>query len=301
VLDRQLPSVVVRRHHVVSLACLVAVLGACGDGEEVAVEATPAAIASAGTATLDTGTARVAVEVTVAGANGDPVTVEGDGVVDFEHARSELTIDLSALAGGLAGLGEAMPAMAESYFDRPMRSVQDGAVAYACAEFFTMVLGSECLRVDVGATTGLGAAGAGLASPGGADATSLLRLLGGTEAVEELGTETLFGAETTHYRGTITTERALAELPDDAAEALRGALDRLGIDDATLARGVDVWIDADGLVRRIRQESAAPGGQDGSLVTVVSFERFGVDATVDIPDDAVDAGDLIGQFGRLPD
>jgi hypothetical protein len=155
--------------------------------------------------------------------------------------------------------------------------------------------------VDVGATTGLGAAGAGLASPGGADATSLLRLLGGTEAVEELGTETLFGAETTHYRGTITTERALAELPDDAAEALRGALDRLGIDDATLARGVDVWIDADGLVRRIRQESAAPGGHDGSLVTVVSFERFGVDATVDIPDDAVDAGDLIGQFGRLPD
>jgi hypothetical protein len=290
-----------RRRHAVSLAALPLALLACGTGDEVVVEATPAAIASAGTATLDARTARVEVEVTFALPGRDePVTVDGGGVVDFEHARSELTIDLSALAGGLAGLGEAMPAMAESYFGQPMRSVQDGAVAYACAEFFTMVLGSECLRVDVGEMAGLGA-GAGLASPAGADATSLLRLLGGTEAVEEVGTETLFDVETTHYRGTVTTERALAELPAPAAEELRSALDRLGLDDTALAQGVDVWIDGDGLVRRIRQEAAVPNGQGGSVVSVISFVQFGVDAAVSIPDDAVDAGELVGQFGRLPD
>jgi hypothetical protein len=279
---------------VVPLACLPLALLACGGGEEVTVEATPAAVASAGSATLDTGTARVEVAVTFALPGGDePVTVEGGGVVDFEHARAELTIDLSALAGGLAGLGELLPAMAESYLDQPMRSVQDGGVAYACADFFTMVLGADCLRIDTGET-------AGIASPAGVDATSLLRLLGGTEAVAVVGTETLFDVETTHYRGTITTERALAGLPDDTAEELRGALERLGIDDTTLAQGVDVWIDGDGLVRRIRQEGAVPGGR-GPVVTLVSFVQFGLDVAVDIPDDAVDASEIIGQFGGLPD
>jgi hypothetical protein len=279
---------------VVPLAWLPLALAACGGGEEVAVEATPAAIASAGTATLDTGTARVEVAVTFAlPGNDEPVTVEGGGVVDFDHARAELTIDLSALAGGLAGLSELLPAMAESYLDQPMRTVQDGGVAYACADFFTMVLGADCLRIDTGET-------AGIPSPAGADATSLLRLLGGTEAVEELGTETLFDVETTHYRGTITTERALAELPDDAADELRGALERLGIDDTALAQSVDVWIDGDGLVRRIRQEGGAPGGQ-GPVVTLISFVQFGVDVAVAIPDDAVDASDIVDQFGGLPD
>lgn len=291
-------------------------LAACGGDDELVV-ATPAAVAAAGDATIDAGTAAFELELTLdlggldlGGAlpGGDdpgldrldgPLSITGQGQIDFAGGRSTLELDLSGLADALGSAAGGAAAGMGALLDDPVRTVQDGDDVYLCAPLFAM-LGGECIHL--GGDDAIGGAGS-LFAGGGIDPGTLLRTLAGTEAVEEVGREEVVGVETTHLRGTFTLAAAVAQLPDDVAARVEAAFASAGADDEALAadRAFDVWIDDDQQVCQLRLElelGSLLGAEAGSGTSTVElrYTELGVDVEIDVPDDAVEAGDLPG-FG----
>jgi hypothetical protein len=284
------------------LAPLVLVTACGGGDEQVVIEATPAAVAAAGQSTLDAESARVEFTMTVdLGGFGLPVDapleIAGEGLIDFTGRRTSLELDLSSM---LAAFGDDVPAGVGSMFDDPVRSIQDGTVSYQCAGFYELLLGSECIRMDLEELTGRDLErmpANGLS----ADPASLLRSLGGTDEVEEVGQEEVFGVTTTHLRGTFTLSDAIAALPGDAAEELQAAYERMGLDESGLDTGqqFDVWVDEAGRVRQIRQTidlGGLAGGGDPATFEM-RYVEFDVDVDIEVPTDAVDLSELTGLLG----
>jgi hypothetical protein len=121
---------------------------------------------------------------------------------------------------------------------------------------------------------------------GSADAQQTLRSLeacGGD--VEDLGEEPIRGVATTHYRGTIERDRLERKLRSEGKADVAKLVDRA-------YRGgqgsfpVEVWIDADGLVRRIRQEMPVAGEDGATDLTMdmrVELYDFGAEPEIDLP------------------
>ncbi|MDH6217585.1 LppX_LprAFG lipoprotein [Streptomyces pseudovenezuelae] len=100
--------------------------------------------------------------------------------------------------------------------------------------------------------------------------------------VRRTGTETVAGTRTTHYTGTA----ALDDLRDSVtgkAKADLAQYEKLGVDELTL----DVWVDGDDHVRRLRTQGF---GRHGELDLTVTLLDFGKPVTVRAPaaDDTVD-------------
>lgn len=89
------------------------------------------------------------------------------------------------------------------------------------------------------------------------------------------------GHLTTHYRATIDRERAVEAAPESSREALRGMLEESAVDDVY---EIDVWIDADGLVRRQVMEVTAM-----DIRQTLTFETYDYGAPVNIvvPTDSI--------------
>jgi hypothetical protein len=120
-------------------------------------------------------------------------------------------------------------------------------------------------------------------------ADGLARLRGSKHA-KKLGTETIDGVQTTHYRVAVDLKDALAK----ATPKQREALNRLwrfarqqGVDPA--ATKSDVWIGDDGLVRRTTETL----GGLGSVTT--TFSDFGTPVHIEAPpaDETVDVSALL--------
>jgi hexokinase len=111
------------------------------------------------------------------------------------------------------------------------------------------------------------------------------------------GRETVDGVSTSHYTATVDLRR-LAALETDpvVSQSLRRAIELSG----TTTYPVDVWIDGDGFLRRMRTTQVeAPPDAPGTVVTVTATEElsaFGIPAQVAVPpaSDVADLADLTG-------
>jgi hypothetical protein len=117
--------------------------------------------------------------------------------------------------------------------------------------------------------------------------------------VEELGTESVRGVDTTHYRIVVDAE-AVADAADDATAE---DLEDLGAVFPGGTMPVDFWVGDDGNVYRVLMEIAATGD-----ATTAGFESmsmlwemydFGAGITVEPPpaDQVTDGSSLTGMFG----
>ncbi len=126
----------------------------------------------------------------------------------------------------------------------------------------------------------------------GTDPSRSLGLLGAASPdFAAVGDENVRGVETTHYRGTVDLEKLAEDAPADARASYRRIIELTG--QKTVP--VDVWIDDEGLTRRMRYEQKLP---DGSSTTVTQeLYDFGVEVDVEPPpaSDVLDLGELIGQ------
>ena len=98
--------------------------------------------------------------------------------------------------------------------------------------------GKEWVKLDMSQATGQGRAstqGAAGADAGGRACSSSQRT---TTPVKTIGTETIDGVETTHYRAAIDTRKV-------PAAASFQKLTKAGF------KPIDVWVDGDGLVRQV--------------------------------------------------
>lgn len=150
-------------------------------------------------------------------------------------------------------------------------------ISYGPAAEFTTDSG---LRMDVG----------GLRDQVGRNPAREAGLLAGAQDVKRVGGEKADGADTTRYTGTATVDELRASLKDIEDKATREGRERsldqykkLGVDELTL----DVWVDADDRVKRLRTQGF---GRKGALDLTFTFLDYGKPVTIPEPraDDTAD-------------
>lgn len=238
----------------------------------------------------DAGGAKLALTITADNGTGAPVTVTANGV--FDQSDADVTIDASSAlaAAGLPDVGGPIE----------VRYLQENGdpVVYANAPTLTAFIpgGKSWVRVDLaqaaqklGVTLGpLGAA----ATENPAQALELLRSIG---SVETVGTETVNGVSTTHYRATIDLTKAAANLGPEE----QGLVKHLLAGGAPTSIPVDAWIGDDGLVHKLTFDDSAGSG---SISLTLELSDYGTPVTVTAPaaSDTLDVTDLVGMIGSLP-
>jgi hypothetical protein len=283
-----------------SALVLVAALAACGSSgseERAAPEANAPAttegraatarpvsartLASVASRTAGSQTARFALvmQQTLPGST-EPVSLTADGAFDTASGRAMLTMDMSAFAAAFGG------GAGGSANDWHIEAVQDGAVIYMRMPMLTKQLpgGKEWVMVDVrrqAAQRGLDLSQLGMQSADPRATLEYLKAVAGK--VRTLGTETVRGVPTTHYRAVVDVRRYLRSVPAAQRNAF-GNLDQL-VGQAGLAKlPLELWVDADGLARRMTMVfTMTPAGQP--VTTSFSMELFdyGKPVAIDLP------------------
>ncbi|MFF9776832.1 hypothetical protein ACF1HJ_24630 [Streptomyces sp. NPDC013978] len=130
-------------------------------------------------------------------------------------------------------------------------------------------------------------------------------LLTGAKKVREVGTGTVDGSGTTHYRGTVTWDGlrdAQAAARDKATRKLRTtSLDQFMMLDIEETLTMDLWVDDDGRAKRYRLRGETEALKDGRMVdtgpldltvTLLDFDR---PVTVETPpaEDTVDLAERV--------
>lgn len=255
------------------LLALALVAAGCGSGGSLALDP----VASAADRTLDKGTGRFALQAAFTLPLLGQATVSGEG--SFDNAKQAMDVTLN-----VNGIGAGMPTSVELRLLQQAMYVQlDGLPAGG-----QLPNGKSWVKVDL--ERALKKLGVDLANLGvGQSPTGVLAQLRGSTNTQKVGTETIDGVRTTHYRGTVDVQDAL----DQATAKERKTLQRL-LDEAK-AHGVDatsttfdVWVGDDGLVRRLTQRV----GSVGHLT--MTFSDYGEPVHIEAPavDDTVDLSDL---------
>jgi hypothetical protein len=268
-----------------ALSCSAAVVAGCG------VAHTLDPVAAAATKSEKAGGEKVAMTVGVS-AGGKSFTIDANGT--FDGNEGDLTMDLSSLLGaaGLSGSGGSAE----------LRFLQENGdpVIYANVPFLSSRIpgGKSWIRLDLeqaGQAAGVDVNQLlGQAAQNPTDALDMLRESG---SVTEVGTETLNGEQTTHYKATIDLQKAASKLGGRVQQAVQGMIAR----GAPSSLPVDVWIGDDGLVRKVTLDEgfSANGHSDDVNLTVV-FSDYGTPVTVVAPpaDQTLDLSGIIGALSQ---
>ncbi len=266
-----------RRLAVAATAALMFTLSACGSGSGSTQSATQLIAASADKAT-EAKTARMSGEVSF-DLGGEHKTLPLDGVLDFGTGAYEFTYDMSQLGlPGAAGLKiKARIVEGVMYLDF-------GDLARSSSRLSAITGGKSWAKLDFRALLGPNGAG-GLADT---NPTGTLDALRGAGRVTKVGTDTLRGVETTHYRAMVDPAKALEQAPADLRSKIKQGL--------AMFKGplpVEVWVDGDGQARKIAMDIPTPAGK--ASVTMEYYD-FGVAVNVQAPpaDDVFDLSQLTG-------
>ena len=221
------------------------------------------------------------------------------GAYDLDADASELTMDMSELLEAAAAAeSDQIPAGFDAFLSEPIQIItigDDGWIKWGLLGMFTgeadawLALGPD----DIDTTT----EGFGFSSSSG-DPTALLESLEAAEAeLTEVGTETVRGVETTHWRALVDLET----LAEDASTEERAELEAQFGDLSQSAFPVDLWLGVDdGYLYRYRLDLASEaffdGGEEIEAATM-TFEFYDYGADVGIappPASEIIDGDSLG-------
>ncbi len=192
-------------------------------------------------------------------------TITGEMVFDAETDRSQAVLTVPR-----SGSGDSVE----------MEVVGDGAVMYMrSSQFGSLPGGREWMALDFSSFV----QGLDTPLPADGDAMGELELLeAATGDVQKLGDEDVRGVPTTRYRGTVGVSETVERLREEGAEDLASYAEEKG----TPLR-VEAWIDANGLVRRMRFVKSEPReGGEGSLTIDMRMDFFDFDFVpeIDVPE-----------------
>ena len=274
-----------RRRLLASLLTLALALtgAACGQDEQSAQEI----VAGAADATAEAGTSKLAIKV-MTKVGEQNVNINSEGVIDYDQQRGRLSMDLAAL--GLPGANGQMEMllMGKVIFMK----LPPGALPPQLSAKPWVRLDLEALAKREGFNLG------SLDQLRNSDPTNTLDYLrGASDNVTEVGEEKVRGTDTTHYKATVDLRKA-AEAEPEAKEAIDQAIEQLG----TSKVPMEVWIDDDGRLRRMRYDmdlSKSPqaqqsGQQLGSLQLDMELYDFGTKVDVAEP-----PADQVTEFDSL--
>lgn len=213
---------------------------------------------------------------------GMEMTMTGEGVYNGETNRSEMTMTAT------------IPGVPQGPFN-PMevRAIADGDSIYMTSPAFGAALpgGKSWMltRLPEGAT-----------GEGDMDPREQLEYLQAvSDDIQSVGTESVNGVGTTHYRGTIDDEKYVDMLREQGYDELADQAEEIN----SLQSGsqvVDVWIDDRDLVRRMSMEIPFDllGGDGATLAMTMEFSDFGIKPRITPPpaSDVFDATALGEQY-----
>jgi len=269
---------------IVVAAGLMLAVSACGvdssavssqAGSAVRVEAGPAVagvqgatlIAQAATDTSALTTGQFAGSGSLTGSMSGSVSITGS----FD--RTAQAASVTATFGG-AGDGTSF----SSVFIGGTAYVQTGSVSMLGIDTPWLSLDVAKLADKLASDPGLDGLFPGGGSSPGSNPDSFLDVLRGVSgAVTTVGPEDVRGEPTTHYKADVLPSKALDQLPADHQQALR---EMLGAElDQPIP--VDVWIDGNGLVRKVSASRSI--GTDGSVTGQFEFFDLGQPVSITAP------------------
>ena len=236
-----------------------------------------------------------------------PLSFSGEGAFDKRSDRASFSVDMSAFAKLIGGFFSAF-AGAEAKnapdFGDPagwkIDVVQDGKVGYVRfpAVSDQLPAGKSWIRSDGKSVKVDGLELGQLEQSARTDPRELLDVLRGVAGtVETVGTEELRGAETTHYRATIDPSEYEKLAPSTAGGDAAPLAQQLAAQAEVGPIPVDVWLDGEGLVRKLSLSfSAKQAGTSETRSASMTFELwdYGQDVGIDVPpaDAVADASSL---------
>src|SRR5512132_1293461 len=255
------------------LLALALVAAGCGSGSSLALDP----VASAADRTLEKGTGRFDLQTAFTLPLLGKSTLSGEG--SFDNAKQAMDVTMNVQGGG-AG----MPSAVElRLLHTAMYMRLDELPAGG-----QLPKGKSWVKVDL--ERALKTLGVDLANLGvGQSPTGVLAQLRGSTNTQKVGTETIDGVRTTHYRGTVDVQDALDQATAKERKALRRLLDEAkahGIDATSTT--FDVWVGDDGLVRRLTQQVGSVGQ------VTMTFSHYGEPVQIAAPpaEETIDLSDL---------
>ena len=232
---------------------------ACGNGSSddatvVQAAATPQFLNESAdrTAAVESGRFEMSVDVPASSQVPSGFSIKGSGAFDLANKRSDTTIDLGGLieAAKAGDDAESLALLGDGKFE----IITDDASVYVHAGFLSAFLGGDDAKPwvklpandkSVSVTNDL--------SGGLADATALLDLLRDKGAtVTDEGQADVQGQSTQHFNATITVADALAAAPEASRERAHAFIDQLGAAEGNVKIPIDVFVDDQGLIRRMQ-------------------------------------------------
>ena len=251
------------RRRLPALLVAAVLLGGCsmGDADPVAVTSPspgPSITDTFRAAAVDTdaqGSARYEL-TTATNVNGEDVVFTGEGVFDWAGDRGQTTYDVP--------VGKVLQRLIgpDMYLVLPQQP-----------KVFFKLKTSDVASSPVGGTV---------------DPSAQLHMLAAVEKAEKVGEEEIRGVPTTHYRGTYDVARAIKGARGLQQPALRSLL---GLGAGMKSASYDVFLDEDGLLRRLQQTveipaSAATANQELTVQTTLELYDFGLTVSVPAPEAA---------------
>ncbi len=251
---------------------------ACGGSEPTAEQAPQAAIVLAAAKTNEAGTykADITGKTEVAGQS---VDMSGTGAFDSAKKQGQMSYTMT-LAGQDIDMDMVLDFPIFYMHLPPEIGPLPGSKTWVKMDFEK--LGRE-QGIDLGQ----------LMQAGQSDPSQGLDYLRGVSDVQAVGDEDVRGVPTTHYTGVVDLQALGAKDPE-----LKKQLDQLVEQSGISSVPVEVWIDDEGFVRRMKQtfEGNGPGLQMNMTMTTELYD-FGTDVSIDKPpaDQVVDFAQLMGQ------
>lgn len=282
----------------VLLLLAAGVLTACGSQDVASPD--PLADAATKTAAVKTNYVALRARTTVPGI-AKPIEMTGEGAFDNERRLGWMTLDMSAFAEQLPE-PEADGAKTADLKMRQIVDFSDGLVIYMRFPDLLEELQSDkrWVRIDVskaGRELGLDFDAFMQMGQNPADQLGPLRTV--SDDLEEVGSQTIRGVETTHYRGTVDLRKYPELVPEKDRARVRKAVEQMIEMMGAATYPVDVWVDDDELVRRMsfEVETKEPEGTMQMAMTIDLFD-FGRPVDVEVPD-AADTMDMteLGEAG----
>jgi hypothetical protein len=245
-------------------------MAGCGGGGGGS-SATPDDIARAASKTANTGSLEADFAVSAQGLSGS-----GSGVFNSKQRTGQLKMKLNASGRQI-----------------PVDSFVDGDVLYLRSPAFAQATTQNKQWIKINLAT-LGSSQGSTDLSGILDAsptpTYALAYLQGSSTVKEVGPESIGGVQTTHYTVSANLDRAAEHASGSTRDALRGVIAQSGVRTLPL----DVWLDGNGYIRKVRYDEHA-GRRQAAEVTM-ELHDFGAPVTIDAPpdDSVVDLTKMIG-------
>lgn len=294
----------VGRRRAVGIAVVAALFGgATGCGTEAEAGAEPMTPAEAVSRAAERTTDVESLRYRVSG------TLPEHGKV---RAEASMTVRPSAMSMELTGLGESE--------DKPLKVRFADKVLYAETDAAAVGAATDNAAADktwVSATPAVWGRGAADNNtygvlPGQLEASPLTQstLLTGSTDVREVGTETVDGTGTTHYRGTVTTKglrAAQGAAEDEAIRELRtDSLDQFVMLRVDGPITMELWVGEDGRAKRYRVRGETYALDEGRMVDggpldlTVTFLDVDRPVIVETPaaGDTVDLAELVDGAGE---